>query len=85
MYADCLFMEAGLVAADRLYTAKREVLEQLGLGKCCKRSGGYSISALSQHVWHDCNFFPLFGGQVLRRTFQFLRTALPPSTLSTCG
>ena len=30
--ADCLFMETGLVAADRLYTTQREILEQLGLG-----------------------------------------------------
>ncbi|KAL4445791.1 hypothetical protein ABPG77_008990 [Micractinium sp. CCAP 211/92] len=30
--ADCLFMEAGLVAADRLYTTKRQVLEDLGMG-----------------------------------------------------
>lgn len=30
--ADCLFMEAGLVAADRLYTTKRHVLEDLGMG-----------------------------------------------------
>lgn len=30
--ADCLFMEAGLVAADRLYTTKRQILEELGLG-----------------------------------------------------
>ena len=30
--ADCLFMETGLVAADRLYTTKRQILEELGLG-----------------------------------------------------
>ncbi|KAL4859859.1 Nucleolar GTP-binding protein 1 [Chlorella vulgaris] len=29
---DCLFMEASLVAADRLYTTKRDILEELGLG-----------------------------------------------------
>ena len=30
--ADCLFMETGLVAADRLYSTKRQILEELGLG-----------------------------------------------------
>ena len=30
--ADCLFMEASLVAADRLYATKRQILEELGLG-----------------------------------------------------
>ncbi|PRW58899.1 rubisco small subunit N-methyltransferase [Chlorella sorokiniana] len=30
--ADCLFMETGLVAADRMYTTKRQILEELGLG-----------------------------------------------------
>ncbi len=30
--ADCLFMDASLVAADRLYTTKRAILEELGLG-----------------------------------------------------
>ncbi|PSC76514.1 U3 small nucleolar ribonucleo MPP10 [Micractinium conductrix] len=28
---DCLFMEAGLVAADRLYTTKRQILEEMGM------------------------------------------------------
>lgn len=28
-------MEAGLVAADRLYTTKRQVLEDLGMGAFC--------------------------------------------------
>lgn len=30
--ADCLYMEAGLVSADRLYASKRQILEDLGLG-----------------------------------------------------
>lgn len=35
--ADCLFMEASLVAADRLYTTKRQVLENLDMGASCCR------------------------------------------------
>ena len=30
--ADCLFMPAGLVAADRMYTTKRQILEAMGMG-----------------------------------------------------
>lgn len=32
-FADCLFMEASLVAADRLYTTKRDIVESVGLGR----------------------------------------------------
>lgn len=32
--ADCLFMEAGLVAADRLYTLKKQLAEDVGFGGC---------------------------------------------------
>ena len=38
--ADCLFMEASLVAADRLYTSKCQILEEMGLGASWGRAAG---------------------------------------------
>lgn len=37
-HADCLFMEASLVAADRMYTTKRQILEELGMGAPPRRA-----------------------------------------------
>ena len=30
--ADCLFMEAALIPADRMYMVKKQILEELGMG-----------------------------------------------------
>lgn len=30
--ADCLSLECGLVAADRMYSAKRQIVEEMGFG-----------------------------------------------------
>jgi hypothetical protein len=64
--ADCLFMETGLVAADRLYTTKREILEQLGLGApptpACMHAcmPGWLAGCLAVFLRHSCRRgFPL--------------------------
>ena len=90
--ADCLFMAASLVAADRLYTTKREILEELGLGawvngswRCVRLPPWLSCASDSS----DCAVLltdrvpPL--RQASRRSSPSSRTALPRSSWSSCG